>query len=87
MSMLGQVRIRAFGLNLRAAAAGLALVGAFGLTVVATPAAQAQTYKVIHNFTGGGDGANPSAGLTINRAGNLYGTTYNGGSGYGNVFN
>ena len=87
MSMLGQVRIRAFGLNLRAAAAGLALVGAFGLTVVATPAAQAQpTYKVLHNFTGGQDGGNPYSGVTMDKAGNLYGTTYDGGSGYGGVF-
>ena len=45
------------------------------------PAAQAQTYTVLHNFTGGQDGANPYAGVTIDRAGNLYGTAYSGGSG------
>ncbi len=40
----------------------------------------AQTYSVIHNFTGAGDGSAPQAGLTIDGAGNLYGTTTGGGS-------
>jgi uncharacterized repeat protein (TIGR03803 family) len=50
--------------------------------------AQSQTYNVIHNFTGGEDGAYPYAGLTINAAGNMmYGTTFGGGAnGYGTVF-
>ena len=52
-----------------------------------TPSAQAQTYKVIHYFTGGGDGGNPEAGLSIVGAGNFYGTTAGGGTaGYGTVF-
>jgi hypothetical protein len=42
-------------------------------------AAQAQTFTVLHSFTGGGDGGAPVAGLTIDRAGNLYGTTSYGG--------
>ncbi len=37
-------------------------------------AAQAQTYSVIHYFTGAGDGYYPW-GLTIDQAGNLYGAT------------
>jgi uncharacterized repeat protein (TIGR03803 family) len=50
--------------------------------------AQAQTFNAIYSFTGGQDGGNPHAGLTIDRAGNLYGTAINGGiqdcgSGYG----
>jgi uncharacterized repeat protein (TIGR03803 family) len=34
---------------------------------------------VIHNFTGGADGSSPSYGLTMDSAGNLYGTTLGGG--------
>lgn len=37
------------------------------------------TYTVLHRFTGGSDGADPYAGLTIDDAGNLYGTTGFGG--------
>ena len=39
----------------------------------------AQTYTVIHNFTGAPDGTYPYSGLTTDRAGNLYGTTMRGG--------
>lgn len=54
--------------------------------VLIPPSAQAQTYKVLHNFTGA-DGENPSAGLTMDRAGNLYGTTiYGGAAASGTVF-
>jgi uncharacterized repeat protein (TIGR03803 family) len=49
-------------------------------------AAPAQSYQVIHNFSGGESGANPWAGLVRDRAGNLYGTTPNGGTEYGDVF-
>ena len=56
-------------------------------TVSHTELVQAQTFTVIHNFTGGQDGASPNAGLTIDAAGNLYGTTENGGrAGFGTVF-
>jgi len=37
--------------------------------------ARAQTFTVIHSFTGGIDGYQPFAGVTIDQAGNLYGTT------------
>ncbi len=43
-------------------------------TVVVTPAAQAQTYTILHSFTEGADGSRPVAGLTMDTAGNLYGT-------------
>ena len=44
--------------------------------------AQAQTFQVIHTFTGQGqDGANPYAGLVIDHEGNLYGVTEYGGTG------
>lgn len=80
-----------FARSLRAAVAGLMLAAMFMLTAVAT---QAQTYSVIHNFAGGQDGATPMAGLTFDRAGNLYGTAAYGGtvggacgaSGCGTVF-
>ena len=50
--------------------------------------AQSQTYKVIYNFTGqGNDGATPYGGPTLDSSGNLYGTTYLGGtSGNGTVY-
>ena len=67
--------------SLAAASAALALV--FLLTVLAVPAAPAQTetFRVIHHFTAGLDGSTPYAGLTIDRSGNLYGTSYYGGGG------
>lgn len=43
------------------------------------PATGAWTETVIHNFTGGNDGASPVAGLAIGRGDVLYGTTQYGG--------
>jgi uncharacterized repeat protein (TIGR03803 family) len=57
-----------------------AVVILLGLTLVLSQSAQAQTYKVLYNFTGGQDGAFPSSGLTMDIGGNLYGTARNGGS-------
>jgi len=54
--------------------------------LLATQTIQAQTLTVLHNFTGGGDGAEPQAGVTMDRAGNLYGTASSGGAGLGTVF-
>ncbi|HUI83111.1 MAG TPA: choice-of-anchor tandem repeat GloVer-containing protein [Candidatus Binatia bacterium] len=51
------------------------------LLFLSVPAAQAQTFTVLHNFTHGDDGANPRSGLTMDRAGNLYGTASMGGTG------
>jgi len=49
---------------------------------------QAQTYTVIHTFMDGADGAFPDAGLTIDKAGNFYGTASIGGtkSGWGSIY-
>jgi uncharacterized repeat protein (TIGR03803 family) len=41
---------------------------------------------ILHAFTGGSDGANPSVDLTTDASGNLYGMTIGGGNGYGLVF-
>jgi hypothetical protein len=45
------------------------------LTIIAMPSMQAQTMHTLHVFTGGGDGSQPFAGVTLDRDGNLYGTT------------
>jgi len=41
---------------------------------------------LLHNFSGGSDGADPEAPLVIDARGHLYGTAYSGGSGDGTVF-
>jgi uncharacterized repeat protein (TIGR03803 family) len=55
-------------------------------TIVFTQSAQAQKFTVLHSFTGGQDGSQPMAGVTMDKAGNLYGTAQVGGAGYGTVF-
>ena len=60
------------------------IIAAFA--VVPAPSAQAQSFSVLHNFTGGLDGSQPVAGLTMDRAENLYGAASAGGRGYGTVF-
>ncbi|MFZ0733490.1 MAG: choice-of-anchor tandem repeat GloVer-containing protein [Candidatus Sulfotelmatobacter sp.] len=45
------------------------------------------TERVLYNFTGGSDGSEPTSGVTLDRAGNLYGVTFFGGSaGQGAVY-
>jgi uncharacterized repeat protein (TIGR03803 family) len=45
------------------------------------------TQTILHNFTGGNDGAGPGAGLTIDQRGNLYGMTPIGGAyGLGTIY-
>ncbi len=63
----------------RRTAVALALLCA--LTMIATQPVRAQTFSVLHTFIDGADGANPDGGLTIDSAGNLYGTAANGGTG------
>jgi uncharacterized repeat protein (TIGR03803 family) len=65
-------------------------VAAAALVTLAGPvvpvAGQVQ-FQALYSFTGGGDGSNPNAGLVQASDGNLYGTTYNGGTiGVGTVF-
>ena len=68
---------RSWTLNLvsSAATAALAIVIAFALAAVITQSVQAQTFTVLHSFTGGGDGAHPVGTLTLDGGGTLYGTT------------
>jgi uncharacterized repeat protein (TIGR03803 family) len=69
-----------------AVVAGVRVAVSLAICLSLMPMAQAQTFRVIHTFTGGADGANPQAGLTLDRAGNLYGTASNGGAGVGTVY-
>jgi uncharacterized repeat protein (TIGR03803 family) len=58
----------------------IALIASFASTT------HAQTYSVIHEFSGtGNDGSFPYSGVTL-RNGALYGTTHDGGSGCGTVY-
>jgi uncharacterized repeat protein (TIGR03803 family) len=70
----------------RRAAAGLALAIMFVLTLGAAGPVQAQSFQVIHNFTGGIDGQEPNYGLTIDATGALYGTTFEGDTGTGTAY-
>ena len=73
------------------------LVLSIGVAVAAAvvlPSIQAQTFSVIHTFTGSADGAMPQGSLILDQQGNLYGTASAGGftgnnctsSGCGTVF-
>jgi uncharacterized repeat protein (TIGR03803 family) len=61
----------------------LARLGLIAVMALLVSSAYAQTFSVIHTFTGsGGDGAIPYAGVTLH-AGRLFGTTQDGGLGNG----
>ena len=66
-----------FTFHLPLPAFALALLGV--LTMLATAPGLAQTFTVLHTFTGGADGASPN-GVTVGGPGTLYGTTYVGGT-------
>lgn len=66
-------------INWRTATVALVVVATLATTMVAAPTANAQSLTVLHAFTGGNDGALPGAGMTVDRAGNLYGSTEYGG--------
>ena len=59
---------------------------AIGASLVFALFAHAQTFTVLHPFTGGADGAEPIAGVIADPAGNLYGTAAGGGSQEGVVY-
>jgi len=60
---------------------------AFFLLCLATViTSSAQTFSTLYNFGGSGDGAGPDGTLIQATDGNLYGTTYQGGNGFGTIF-
>ena len=83
---LRQLRILTTGLRVRAATGALALAIVFMLTVAGT--AHAQSFQLLYTFTGGLDGGQPYSGVTINRGGDLFGTTHTGnqGTNWGQVY-
>ncbi|MGO9307352.1 MAG: choice-of-anchor tandem repeat GloVer-containing protein [Candidatus Korobacteraceae bacterium] len=54
------------------------IAGLLALLATASPA-QAQTFTVLHEFTGGSDGSNPYSSLAMDRSGSLYGVAPYGG--------
>jgi uncharacterized repeat protein (TIGR03803 family) len=77
---------RTWNFGIHRCTAVVVLTIAFAVAVGMTPPAQAQTFSVIHTFSGV-DGATPAGRLTMDKAGNLYGTTVYGGTSHdGNVF-
>jgi uncharacterized repeat protein (TIGR03803 family) len=59
----------------------------FGTVFEISPPGTAWTETVLYSFTGGSDGANPYSDVIFDKAGNLYGTTFAGGSAdFGTVF-
>jgi uncharacterized repeat protein (TIGR03803 family) len=56
------------------------LYSILAIIVALSPAAHAQTLTVLHTFNGAPDGREPIAGVTRDAAGNVYGTTYYGGT-------
>jgi uncharacterized repeat protein (TIGR03803 family) len=56
------------------------------LMMISTQSALAQTFTVLHTFTGQGDGYQPYGALVMDSGGNLYGTTSEVGHGAGTIF-
>jgi uncharacterized repeat protein (TIGR03803 family) len=71
----------------RAAGDGLLLAILLVLSVIAAAPAAAQTFRVLHKFSGAEDGSSPPASVVRDARGNLYGVATGGGAfGYGVVF-
>src|SRR5581483_8675421 len=61
------------------------MMGIILLGVTAVPVAQGQTFSVLYTFTSPADANSPGS-LTVDEAGNLYGTTQGGTNGEGTVY-
>jgi len=70
MKYATQQRILSIRFDLTVAVTALILLAA-----LTTSPVHAQSITVLHSFSGGGAGSAPTAGVTLDRAGNLYGTT------------
>jgi uncharacterized repeat protein (TIGR03803 family) len=82
----GKVRLGT-SINIRQTESTSLLLAWLLLSLMAMPAAHAQTFAVLHNFAGNGDGALPLSGVIVDPKGNLYGVTEDGGSfDYGTLF-
>ncbi|MFZ0318854.1 MAG: choice-of-anchor tandem repeat GloVer-containing protein [Candidatus Sulfotelmatobacter sp.] len=59
-----------------------------GVVYKLAPQSGGYTESIVHPFESAADGSNPYSGLFLDGSGNLYGTTYHGGSryGYGTVY-
>jgi uncharacterized repeat protein (TIGR03803 family) len=75
-----QIAAPTFNIDLRAKPATLVSLTVLATILTIVPAAQTQTFQVIHNFTGGATGYYPIAGIVRDQAGNLYGVTAYGGN-------
>ncbi len=86
MSNVGTFLSPSRGLSRAASTVSLVLAVVIG-TLVSTGAAHAQSFQLLHTFTGP-DGARPTAGLTLDAVGKLYGTVRTGhsGSNWGGAF-
>lgn len=72
---------KTLGCSSPAATTVVAFLFCIALSLAAIPTGHAQTFTVIHSFSGGSDGELPSAGLTPDGSGNFYGSTPSGGTG------
>ena len=77
MTTPGQLATSLFRNGLRSSAFAWGLL--LGMTIVTMQLAEAQKLTVLHTFSGP-DGLYPYSGVIMDRAGNLYGTTYGGGA-------
>jgi len=58
----------------------------YGTIFKLTPGSTGWTESILHNFSGGYDGRYPYGDLILDGAGNIYGTAFQGGVGYGVVY-
>lgn len=76
-----------YGTNANSGIANLGLMLSLSVLLFFGTQVHAQSFSVIHNFTGNSDGGYPFTGLAIDSSGHLYGTAYSGGTNhYGTLF-